>query len=115
MEDRKQDTNGCFQPPELDDLALLAAIDGEASSEVMTHLRACGSCAARAQHFAQLQGLLREQFFRMFCPTTDELVAFHYGSLALGQRGSLEAHVLDCPHCNRELDLLKQITDEALA
>ena len=115
MEDRKQDTNGCCQQPALDDLALLAAIDGEASSEVMTHLRACESCAARAQHFAKLQGLLREQFFRMFCPTTDDLVAFHYGTLAPEQRGSLDAHLLDCPHCHRELRLLKQITNEALA
>ncbi len=38
MEDRKQDADGCYQPPALDDLALIAAIDGEASPETMGYL-----------------------------------------------------------------------------
>ena len=112
MEDLKQDADGCYLPPALDDLAIIAAIDGEASSEVMTHLRTCVSCAARAQHFATLQGLLRERFFRMFCPTTDELIAFHNGMPAGEQDDTIAAHILDCPHCHRELHLLKQITSE---
>jgi len=112
MEDRKQDADGCYQPPALDDLALIAAIDGEASPEMMVHLRACVSCAARAQHSATLQGLLRERFFRMFCPTTDELITFHNGIFVGEQQVSIAAHVADCPHCHRELDLLKQITSE---
>ena len=114
MEDRKQDADGCYLPPALDDLALIAAIDGEASSEVMAHLRTCVSCAARAQHFATLQGLLRERFFRMFCPTTDELVAFYNGIPAGEQHDTIAAHILDCPHCHRELHLLKQITSERI-
>jgi hypothetical protein len=114
MEDRKQDVDGCCQPPALDDLALIAAIDGEASPEVMAHLRTCVSCAARAQHFATLQGLLRERFFRMFCPTTDELIAFHNGMVVGEQQEAIAAHILDCPHCQRELHLLKQITSERI-
>jgi hypothetical protein len=114
MEDRKQDVDGCYQPPALDDLALIAAIDGEASAEVMAHLRTCVSCAARAQQFATLQGLLRERFFRMFCPTTDELIAFHNGIVVGEQQDTIAAHILDCPHCHRELRLLKQITSERI-
>jgi len=114
MEDWKQDVDGCYLPPALDDLALIAAIDGEANSEVMAHLRACGSCAARAQHFATLQGLLRERFFRMFCPPTDELIAFHDGMPPGEQRDGIATHIVDCPHCHRELHLLKQITSERI-
>jgi hypothetical protein len=114
MEDWKQDVDGCYLPPAIDDLALIAAIDGEASSEVMAHLRGCVSCAARAQHFATLQGLLRERFFRMFCPPTDELIAFHDGMPAGEQRDTIGAHIADCPHCHRELHLLKQITSERI-
>lgn len=114
MEDRKQDADGCYQPPALDDLALIAAIDGEASPEVMIHLRSCVSCAARAQHFATLQGLLRERFFRMFCPSTDELIAFHNGTLVDDQHNSIAAHLVDCPHCHREMRLLKHITSDKI-
>jgi hypothetical protein len=115
MEDRKQAADACTQGHALDDLELIAAIDGEASSEVMAHLRACHACAARAQHFAGLQGLLRRRFFRMFCPSTDDLVAFHHGMPPGEQHTSIAAHVADCPHCYRELSLLKQIATDALA
>jgi len=115
MEDRIQDVDGCCQSHALDDLALIAAIDGEASPEVMAHLRSCSYCAARAQGFAHLQGQLRKQFFRMFCPSTDDLVAFHHGMRSEIQRAELDTHLRDCPHCQRELRLLKQIASEALS
>lgn len=115
MEDRIQDADGCCHSQALDDLALIAAIDGEASPEVMAHLRTCGCCAERAQEFAQLQGLLRKQFFRMFCPSTDDLVIHHQGLLPEARRAEIEAHLLDCSHCLRELRLLKQIASEALS
>ncbi len=115
MEDRKQAADACIQGHALDDLELIAAIDGEASSEVMAHLRACRACAKRAQHFAGLQGLLRKRFFRMFCPSTDDLVAFHHGMPSGEQHTSIAAHVADCPHCYRELSLLKQIASDTLA
>jgi hypothetical protein len=115
MEDRKQAADACIQGHALDDLELIAAIDGEASSEVMAHLRACHACAERAQHFAGLQGLLRRRLFRMFCPSTDDLVAFHHGMPPGEQHTSIAAHVADCPHCYRELSVLKQIAADALA
>lgn len=115
MEDRIQGADGCCHSQALDDLALIAAIDGEASPEVMAHLRTCGCCAARAQEFAQLQGLLRKQFFRMFCPSTDDLVTHHQGALPEPRRAEIEAHLLECSHCLRELRLLKQIASEALS
>lgn len=109
MEDHAQAANGCEFPPELDDLALIAAIDGEAGEEVLTHLRACPSCAARAHRFADLQGLLRKQLFRLFCPSSETLVAFHQGMVPGGQRASIQSHIDDCPHCSRESQLLRQL------
>jgi hypothetical protein len=115
MEDHAQAADGCKLPPELDDLALIAAIDGEAETEVLAHLRACPHCAARAHRFADLQGLLRKQLFRIFCPSSETLVAFQQGVLASDQRATLEAHLEDCPHCSREQRLLLQLVGDPLS
>jgi anti-sigma factor RsiW len=115
MDDFAQAADGCRLPPELDDLALIAAIDGEADAAITAHLRACSHCAARAQRFAELQGLLRKQLFRMFCPTSDALVAFQQGLLESDQRASVVDHIAECPHCGRELKLLKRLAREALS
>jgi hypothetical protein len=114
MEDHKQAADGCSTPPALDDLALIAAIDGEAGVDVMDHLRDCQYCAERARGFAELQGLLRKQLFRMFCPSSDELAAFQQGVLEGGQRAAIANHLAECPHCARELKLLERIAREAL-
>ncbi|HNP73061.1 MAG TPA: hypothetical protein PLO33_11410 [Kouleothrix sp.] len=109
------DATRCIYPPELDDLALIAAIDGEASPEVESHLLLCEHCAARARHYAELQGILRKQFFRMFCPSTDTLVALHEGTLNPTQYAHARAHTDDCPHCRRELRFLEQLASSALS
>lgn len=115
MELLPRDAAQCICPPELDDLALIAAIDGEAGPEVQSHLLLCAACAARAQHYAELQGLLRKQFFRMFCPSTDTLVALHEGTLSPAQHAHTRAHADDCPHCRRELHFLEQLTSDAVS
>lgn len=114
MDDYVEAAGGCRLPPELDDLVLIAAIDGEADGETMAHLRVCTHCAERAKHFADLQGLLRQQLFRLFCPTSETLVAFHQGGLESDQRASMAAHLNDCPYCGRELELIKHLTAEGL-
>ena len=108
------DDNRCISTPELDDLALIAAIDGEASPDVLDHLRRCSYCAARAQHYAELQGLLRKQFFRMFCPSTDTLVAYHDGTLSVTEHSQLRTHLAECPHCRREIHFLEQLTSDSV-
>ena len=109
------DASRCISSPELDEITLIAAIDGEASSDVYEHLRQCGYCAARAQQYAELQGFLRKQFFRMFCPATDTLVAFHEESLSLSQSEQIRSHLATCPHCKREISFLRQLAADALA
>lgn len=115
MPDPNQAADRCALPPELDDLALIAAADGEADATVLDHLRECAYCAARARHYMELQGALRKQFFRMFCPPVETLIAFHDGSLSTAQHASVAAHLAECPHCRREQHFLTEITNDAVS
>ena len=113
MVDHKQAAEECNWPVALDDLALIAAIDGEAGPDVVAHLRDCQYCAERARVFEEMQGLLRKQLFRMFCPTSDELAAYQQGMLSGDQRATITEHLKECPHCTREHKLLEQLAGEA--
>ncbi|MEP7188916.1 MAG: hypothetical protein ABI901_07000, partial [Roseiflexaceae bacterium] len=98
----------------LDDLALIAAIDGEAEPDVTAHLRDCPYCSERAHVFETMQGLLRKQLFRMFCPTSEELAAYQQRLLNGSQRALITEHLKECPHCTREFNLLEQLAGELL-
>ncbi len=108
MEDQRQEPGRCSRPPALGELALIAAVDGEADVDTVAHLRTCQYCANRAHEFADLQGLLRKRLYRMFCPTSEELAAFHQGMLDHTQCTTISKHIIDCPHCSRELRLLNE-------
>ena len=114
MVDHKQAAEGCSWPIALDDLALIAAIDGEAGPDVMAHLRDCPYCSERAHVFADMQGLLRKQLFRMFCPSSEELAAYQQGLLNGDQQAHISEHLKECPHCSREFNLLEQLSRETL-
>ena len=114
MEDHKQAAEGCSWPIALDDLALIAAIDGEAGPDVMAHLRDCAYCSERAHVFEDMQGLLRKQLFRMFCPTSEELAAYQQRLLNGDQQALITKHLKECPHCTREFNLLEQLSRETL-
>ncbi len=114
MVDHKQAAKGCSWPVALDDLALIAAIDGEAGTDVMAHLRDCPYCSERARVFEEMQGLLRKQLFRMFCPTSEELASYQQGLLNGDQQAHITEHLKDCPHCTREYKLLEQLSQETL-
>ena len=114
MVDHKQAAEGCSWPVALDDLALIAAIDGEAGPDVMAHLRNCPYCSERARVFEEMQGLLRRQLFRMFCPTSEELAAYQQGLLSGDRHTFIAEHLRECPHCTRELNLLEQLSSETL-
>lgn len=114
MVDLQQAAEGCSWPIALDDLALIAAIDGEAGPDVLAHLRDCPSCSERAHVFEDMQGLLRKQLFRMFCPTSEELAAYQHRLLHGGQQALITEHLKECPHCTREFNLLEQLAVETL-
>src|SRR4026207_988621 len=89
MEVNREDLGACSCPPALDDLDLIAAIDGEASEDVLGHLRDCPCCAERAQDFAQLQELRRRRLYRVLCPSSEELVAYRQGWMEVWRRDEI--------------------------
>ncbi|MFO7169757.1 MAG: zf-HC2 domain-containing protein [Chloroflexota bacterium] len=106
MDTHRPEQTQCSRPPALDDLDLIAAADGEARADVLSHLAVCEYCAKRAHSFAALQALLRRRLFRAFCPSTDDLVAHQYGLLPRERAASLRAHLAECPHCAGEMEMI---------
>ena len=97
----------CEFPPELDDSALLAYLDGEAGRQVVAHLERCPHCRERATRLARLQGRLTAELYRLACPSTVELGEYHLGVLPPEQAEAVAHHVAECPHCSRELAQLE--------
>ena len=108
MEDQREERGRCSRPPSLDDLALIAAVDGEAGEEIRAHLRACPDCARRAREFDELQGFLRQRLYRVLCPSSEQLADYQQGWLGEPLRTEIRAHLRDCPHCADELRLLAE-------
>lgn len=102
----------CTRPPALDDLDLIAAADGEARPEVAAHLAVCRSCASRASAIMGLQNALRRRLFRAFCPSSDDLLAFHHHHLPDARSTRIATHIDECPHCTRELQLIMRAAHE---
>ncbi|MBC8160538.1 MAG: hypothetical protein H7Z42_04890 [Roseiflexaceae bacterium] len=110
MGDDEGSTDGaCCCPPELDELDVLAAVDGEASVAVYAHLEQCSACASRAQQLRTLQGQLRQQLFRLFCPSSDELAACIQADTSGPLNAHITNHILGCPSCQSDLALLASI------
>lgn len=112
MESHVSGGEQCSRPPALDDLDLMAAVDGEARPDVLAHLSACDSCAARAAALASVQRALRRRLYRAFCPPSDDLVAFHHRQLSESRQAALASHLEECPHCARELQLIVRAARE---
>ena len=97
----------CEFPPELDDSALLAYLDGEAGRQVVAHLERCPHCREKAIRLARLQNRLTAELYRLACPSTVELGEYHLGVLLPEQAEAVARHVAECPHCSRELAQLE--------
>src|SRR5437867_3254934 len=110
MEDQRAQMGACTSPPSLDDLALIAAADGEAGDDILAHLHDCPYCAERARDFADLQAFLRRRLYRVLCPASDELAAYQQGWLEAPRRDLIRDHLRDCLYCAGELRLLAEAT-----
>ena len=98
----------CAFPPALSDRDLIAAIDDEAEPHVISHLCRCPHCAARAKALATVQQQLRSKLYRLFCPSSDDLIDYHQGFLPPERHASLARHLAICPHCSHELLILER-------
>ena len=102
----------CISPPELDDTALLAYIDGEADPQVVAHLEQCPHCREKARVLARVQDRLTAQLYRLMCPSPLELGEYHLGLLPRDQAAALARHLAECPHCTREAAQLKDYLEQ---
>lgn len=97
----------CVSPPELDDKELLAYLDDTGGLEVVEHLERCPHCHERARRLAQFQDRLTAQLYRAECPSPIELGEHHLGMLPGEQAEAIGRHLVECPHCRREVDQLR--------
>lgn len=93
----------CISPPELEEMQLLAFLDGEAPADVSTHIARCPHCRERAQQLRRLQSALTARLYRATCPSTMELGEYQLGLLPAWKASEISQHVSMCPHCDREL------------
>lgn len=114
MTDQRKTIASCALPPALDDLSLIAAMDGETPSDMLAHLRVCSYCCEHIRELGALQNLLRRRLYRLFCPSSAELTAFHRGALTQAQTTQISEHLLSCPHCACELRLLTNMVTSVL-
>jgi hypothetical protein len=108
MEDQRYWPDQCIRRPALDDLDLIAAIDGEANDEILAHLAECPHCAERARDLESMQQLLRQRLYRILCPSTTEMLSYQQGWLEQSRQIQLRAHLEECPHCSGEMRLLAE-------
>lgn len=98
----------CVSPPALEELDLLAYLEGEAGEEIENHLRICNYCHHRAERLRRIQNVLRARLYRIDCPTPHELGEYHLGLLDRDRAKTVKAHLSRCPHCTYELAQLRQ-------
>ena len=102
----------CISPPELDDSQLLRYVDGEADQFVLAHLGRCEYCRGRAREVAGIQNRLSARLFRLTCPPPLELGEYHLDLLDRTRAAEIEPHLMECPHCSREVAQLRSYLAE---
>lgn len=97
----------CSAPPPLSDDQISAALDGAAEPDMLAHLAACASCAARLAKAHAMEQQLHARLYRWDCPPPERLAALERGRLPADERQALAEHVASCPSCARELQDLR--------
>jgi len=94
----------CISPPELSDEQLLRYLDDEANEEIRTHIERCDHCHERAIKLGQLNDKLTGLFYRLTCPSPQELGEYRLGLLTPDRANWIAKHLLECTHCRQELE-----------
>ena len=82
----------CFRTPQLTEIELLMALDGEADPEVTMHLTHCPDCRVHAGQLQKLQTGLTSRFFRIDCPSSMDVGEYQLGLLPGAQALAIEKH-----------------------
>ena len=93
----------CFRTPQLTEIELLMALDGEADPEVTMHLTHCPDCRVRTGQLQKFQDGLTNRLFRAECPPSMELGEYHLGFVPTATSAAIKQHLAECPFCSQEL------------
>jgi hypothetical protein len=104
----------CSSPPPLTDDQLSAALDQEATPDVIDHLAGCASCAARLQTAQQAEQSLRSSLYRWDCPPPQALGEYHLGMGSAEQQRAITRHLEVCARCRDEMAELVQFMRDDL-
>ena len=96
----------CFRTPQLTEIELLMALDGEADPEVTMHIAHCPDCRLHAGQLQKLQNGLTSRFFRIDCPSSMDVGEYQLGLLPGAQALAIEKHLAECTFCASERALL---------
>ena len=96
----------CIRPGAVSQEDLIAYVDGEASPGVVAHVQSCAACATQVRSYARAQQWLQHALCRFNCPPSHALGEYGLGLLVGEDRSRIAAHVLACPHCDEELQIL---------
>ena len=97
----------CITSPALDNVGIAMYVDGEADETVIAHIQQCPFCRERARQWTLLQNSLRNQSYRIDCPTPMELGEYHLGYLPDPQELVIAGHLRECLLCRREVAILE--------
>ncbi len=88
--------------------------DGAAPAMVAAHIRSCQICGAAAGEYVHTATGFRERLYRFDCPSAHDLGEYALGLRAVPERSRTAAHIVDCPRCTEELQVLRAfLNDEA--
>jgi hypothetical protein len=105
----------CISPPELDDQQLVAYLDGAADETITDHLKRCPYCREKAQGLSRWQKRLKTRLFRTSCPPALELGEYQMGMLSGARAMAIAKHIVECPHCSREVKQLQTYLRDEVA
>lgn len=101
----------CINPPALSDEALSLALDGLADAKTLHHLDQCHACAERFARMRHFESALQTRLRRFDCPSPQDLTDFHAGMLEEAEANAIQNHLVDCPRCQAEIEMLVQFLD----
>jgi hypothetical protein len=94
--------NCTFNSPLTDD-QIDAVINRQADEEVLHHLTRCEFCHETVTKIALVERGLTSLFYRLDCPSPQELQEYSFGFLPPERTAQIESHLALCPHCQEEL------------
>ncbi len=118
VKDYEQMKEQVQQPCSLGEDVLFDYVTGVATPDIGAAIKQSPACMVAAAYLAHELHALQGALYRMQCPDSTSLVAYHTEQLTGAKQQAIHNHVMLCPLCQEELALLDAIdaieTDEEL-